>query len=46
MKAAMAMPRNALPWIILSDGISDGYGGPLPETEAETIDLIKQYFGE
>lgn len=39
---AMARDRESLPWIVISNGKS-GHEGPLPETVAATIDLIKKY---
>lgn len=43
-KLAMQMPRQSLPWIVISDG-KTGFSGPLPKTEAETLALLKTYGG-
>jgi hypothetical protein len=41
-KDAMKMPRNVLPWIVISDGKA-GFSGPLPANEAELLALLKKY---
>ena len=41
-RAAMAVERESLPWIIVSNGKSY-YAGKLPETIAETQALIERY---
>lgn len=41
---AMARPRTALPWMIISTGTA-GYEGPLPKTVADTLALLKRYGG-
>jgi hypothetical protein len=38
----MALPRQNLPWIIISNGTT-GYQGPLPPTTDEIIKLINKY---
>jgi hypothetical protein len=43
-KDAMKLPRNVLPWIVISDG-KGGYSGPLPANEAELLTLLKKYGG-
>ncbi len=43
-KDAMKMPRNVLPWIVISDGKA-GFSGPLPANEAELLALLKKYGG-
>ncbi len=42
---AMALPRGALPQLIVSNGV-DGFNGPLPATEAETLAILKKYLGD
>jgi len=44
-KDAMALPRNAVPWLIVSNGKS-GYSGPLPVNEVELLTKLKQYLGD
>lgn len=41
---AMKRPRQAVPWIIISDG-KTGFEGPLPTTVDETLALLKKYGG-
>lgn len=41
---AMARPRTALPWILISNGTS-GFEGPLPGTVSETLALMRKYGG-
>jgi len=41
---AMARPRTALPWILISDGVR-GYEGPLPATITETLVLLRKFGG-
>lgn len=43
-QAVMQRPRTTLPWLIISTGTT-GYEGPLPATEAETLELLKKYGG-
>lgn len=38
-RAALALPRQSLPWLVWSDGRT-GYSGPLPATEAELLKRI------
>jgi len=42
---AMARPRTSTPWLIVSDG-KGGYEGPLPNTVAETMTILKKFAGE
>ena len=39
---ALAIPRASLPWIVVSNGRT-GYSGPLPQSEAATLELLKKY---
>ena len=39
---AMLRKRGALPWIVISNGVS-GYEGPLPANPDETIKLMSKY---
>lgn len=39
---ALARPRTALPWLIISNGVT-GYEGPFPGGEAATLELIKSF---
>jgi hypothetical protein len=41
---AMKRPHNVIPWVLISNGIN-GFEGPLPETEAELLALIKKFGG-
>jgi hypothetical protein len=43
-KDAMKLPRNVLPWIVISNG-KDGYSGPFPANEAELLALLRKYGG-
>lgn len=42
---AMALPRGTLPQLIVSNGV-EGFSGPLPATEAETLAIVKKYLGD
>lgn len=42
---AMAIKRDQIPWLIVSNGKS-GFSGPLPVTEAELMAKLKQYLGD
>lgn len=44
VQVAMKEPRASLPWVVLSNGVT-GFSGPLPKTEAETLELLKKYGG-
>jgi hypothetical protein len=41
-KAAMAVPRQSVPWIVIANQ-KTGFSGPLPKTVDETIALIEGY---
>lgn len=41
-KAAMKLPRQSLPWVIVSTG-DNGFSGPLPTTVDEFLALLKRY---
>lgn len=41
---AMKRPRGSVPWILISTG-KDGYEGPFPATEADTLALLAKYGG-
>ena len=41
---AMSIPRASLPWIVVSNGRT-GYSGPLPQSEAATLELLRKYEG-
>lgn len=41
---AMKIPRTSLPWIAITNGVK-GWAGPLPKTEAETLELLKKWGG-
>lgn len=45
VQAAWKEPRQSLPWIVLSNGVT-GFSGPLPQTAEETLSLLKKYGGE
>lgn len=42
---AMALPRGTLPQLIVSNGV-EGFSGPLPATEAETLAILRKYLGD
>lgn len=42
-KDAMQLPRQSLPWIIISNGANKGFSGPLPQTADETITLVNRF---
>lgn len=44
-QAAMAVQRDGVPWVVISNG-KDGYSGPLPATTAELTQLIRKYGGD
>lgn len=44
-KEAMALPRNVVPWVVVSNGVT-GASVPLPENEAALMALLKKYGGE
>ena len=44
-KDAMGLPRNTVPWLIVSNGKA-GYSGPLPVNEVDLLAKLKQYLGE
>lgn len=44
-KDAMALQRGTLPQLIVSNGI-EGFSGPLPATEAETLAILRKYLGD
>jgi hypothetical protein len=41
---AFGRPRQSIPWIVISNGVT-GFEGPLPASEAATLDLLKKYGG-
>ena len=41
-RAALAVPREAVPWIVISNR-SKGYSGPLPKDVASTISLLEKF---
>lgn len=41
-KTALSVPRESLPWVVLSNG-ERGYSGPLPETVEEFKTLVGGY---
>jgi len=41
---AMARPRTAVPWVIISNG-KTGFEGPLPANEADMLTLLKKFGG-
>lgn len=43
---AMARPRKSVPWLLVGNARGQGYEGPLPATEAETLTLLKKYLGD
>lgn len=44
-KAAMARPRQSLPWVVISNGRT-GFEGPLPPDVPQTLALLRKYLGE
>lgn len=44
VQSAFAEPRQKLPWIVLSNGVT-GFSGPLPESPEATLELLKKYGG-
>lgn len=42
---AMKLPRGELPTLIVSNGVS-GFSGPLPNTEEETLTILRKYLEE
>jgi len=44
VKDALAVKRDSLPWLVISDGKS-GFSGPLPPDESALIELLKKYGG-
>lgn len=40
---ALHLPRDSLPWILISNG-KTGFSGPLPDGVSATIRLIEQYY--
>lgn len=44
IQKAFAEPRQDLPWILISNGVT-GFSGPLPENAAKTLELLKKYGG-
>lgn len=43
---AMKRPRTSLPWLIVTDGKTGGYEGPLPPDIPTTWNILKKYGGE
>ena len=41
-REAMALPRQSVPWIVISNGRT-GYEGPLPPTIDETLTLLNRF---
>ena len=41
---AMALPRTSLPWLIVTNGVDDGYTGPLPTTESDVMAIVRRVF--
>lgn len=44
-KRAFERPRGQLPWVIISNGTT-GFEGPLPETKADFLALLRKYGGQ
>ena len=44
VKDAMARPRQSIPWLIVSNGVS-GFEGPVPATAEATLALLKKFGG-
>jgi hypothetical protein len=42
---AMALPRDRMPWLMVSNGVT-GFSGPMPADEASLLAKLKQYLGE
>lgn len=45
VQMAGKLPRPSLPWLVVSNG-KRGFSGPLPETAADTLSILKKYGGE
>lgn len=43
-KAGMDVPRESLPWLLVSNGRA-GYSGPLPETPEAFREIVNQHAG-
>jgi hypothetical protein len=44
VKECMALPRQSLPWVYISNGRT-GYSGPVPATEQAFLELIAKHGG-
>lgn len=44
VQAAMRVPRDSLPWVLISNGRS-GHSGPLPADAAKLLELLARYGG-
>ena len=40
---AMKIPRESVPWLVVTDGVRHGYSGPLPKTIDETLAIVGRY---